>query len=563
MSENLVIVESPAKAKTIKKYLGKGFEVLASYGHVRDLVPKEGAVDPEHDFTMKYQLIERNEKHVDAIAKALKKADALYLATDPDREGEAISWHLTRSSRRRARSRTRTCTAWCSTRSPSAPSTKRWPTRAPCPRNWCTPSRRAAPWITWWVSTSRRCYGRRSAAACPPAACSRRRCASSASARTRSRSSRARNTGPSLRQRREGRPAFQPAPVPVRRATKVEQFSFRDEKSTRAAEAGPAQIRRRQAQGRLRWRRSSAGATRPRPSPPPPCSRKPRASSASAPSAPCAPPSSCTKASTSRGEGPVGLISYMRTDSVNLAAEAMAEIREVIAKRFGADHLPPEPRVYKTKSKNAQEAHEAIRPTSAARAPEEIQGKLTEEQRKLYELIWKRTIACQMEQAVFDTVSCRPGCRRQQHFPRHGSVLVVPGFMAVYQEGHDDDGRREDEEERMLPPLEEGETVTLEGHPVRPAFHRAAAALLGSEPGEGSGGVRHRPALHLRHHHLDAASSASTWRWTASASSPRTWAAWWRSSSPSISPSTWTMTSPPSWRTSWTRCPAARRNGCR
>src|SRR5579863_2761622 len=95
MSENLVIVESPAKAKTIKKYLGKGFEVLASYGHVRDLVPKEGAVDPANDFAMKYQLIERNEKHVDAIAKALKKADALYLATDPDREGEAISWHLT------------------------------------------------------------------------------------------------------------------------------------------------------------------------------------------------------------------------------------------------------------------------------------------------------------------------------------------------------------------------------------------------------------------------------------------------------------------------------------
>src|SRR5512135_3396196 len=95
MSKNLVIVESPAKAKTIKKYLGKDFEVLASYGHVRDLVPKEGAVDPEHDFAMKYQLIERNEKHVDAIAKALKKAGALYLATDPDREGEAISWHLT------------------------------------------------------------------------------------------------------------------------------------------------------------------------------------------------------------------------------------------------------------------------------------------------------------------------------------------------------------------------------------------------------------------------------------------------------------------------------------
>src|ERR1700716_2161869 len=94
MADNLVIVESPAKAKTIKKYLGKDFEVLASYGHVRDLVPKEGAVDPEHDFAMKYQVVERNQKHVDAISRALKKATSLYLATDPDREGEAISWHL-------------------------------------------------------------------------------------------------------------------------------------------------------------------------------------------------------------------------------------------------------------------------------------------------------------------------------------------------------------------------------------------------------------------------------------------------------------------------------------
>src|SRR5882672_4380815 len=95
MAANLVIVESPAKARTIKKYLGAGFEVLASYGHVRDLVPKEGAVDPDANFAMRYQIIERNEKHVQAIARALKKADALYLATDPDREGEAISWHLT------------------------------------------------------------------------------------------------------------------------------------------------------------------------------------------------------------------------------------------------------------------------------------------------------------------------------------------------------------------------------------------------------------------------------------------------------------------------------------
>ncbi len=126
MADNLVIVESPAKAKTIKKYLGKDFEVLASYGHVRDLVPKEGAVDPEHGFAMKYQLLEKNERHVDAIARALKKAKALYLATDPDREGEAIAWHLLEILQASAASSTaRTCIAWCSTRSPRTPSAPR------------------------------------------------------------------------------------------------------------------------------------------------------------------------------------------------------------------------------------------------------------------------------------------------------------------------------------------------------------------------------------------------------------------------------------------------------
>ena len=127
---NLVVVESPAKAKTIKKYLGPDFEVVASYGHVRDLIPKEGAVDPEHGFEMKYQIIERNEKHVQAIAKMLKEADALYLATDPDREGEAISWHLYELLKAAARSATARSTGWSSTRSPSGRSRRRWPSRA-------------------------------------------------------------------------------------------------------------------------------------------------------------------------------------------------------------------------------------------------------------------------------------------------------------------------------------------------------------------------------------------------------------------------------------------------
>jgi len=143
MADNLVIVESPAKARTIKKYLGKDFEVLASYGHVRDLVPKEGAVDPDDGFAMKYQLVERNERHVDAIARALKKAKSLHLATDPDREGEAIAWHLyempgicMRFSSCAASSSTSRCIASCFTRSRAMRCAKRWPPRVTCHSIW-------------------------------------------------------------------------------------------------------------------------------------------------------------------------------------------------------------------------------------------------------------------------------------------------------------------------------------------------------------------------------------------------------------------------------------------
>ena len=136
MSRQLVVVESPAKARTLKKYLGKDFEILASYGHVRDLIPKEGAVDPENDFSMQYELIEKNAKHVDAIAKAMKEADALYLATDPDREGEAISWHLREILKSKRLLKDKKCSAWCFTRSRGARSRRRSSTRAICPWIW-------------------------------------------------------------------------------------------------------------------------------------------------------------------------------------------------------------------------------------------------------------------------------------------------------------------------------------------------------------------------------------------------------------------------------------------
>src|SRR5690606_7680046 len=160
------------------------------------------------------------------------------------------------------------------------------------------------------------------------------------------------------------------------------------------------------------------------------------------------------------GEGSVGLITYMRTDSVTLANEALDEIRAVIKQRFGADHLPKEPHTYKTKSKNAQEAHEAVRPTSAARAPEDIKRHLTPDQAKLYELIWKRTIACQMLHAVYDTVAADLACGAGNTFRATGSTLVKPGFIAVYLED-EDDKKKDEEEDKTLPPLNEGETITL------------------------------------------------------------------------------------------------------
>jgi DNA topoisomerase-1 len=162
------------------------------------------------------------------------------------------------------------------------------------------------------------------------------------------------------------------------------------------------------------------------------------------------------------GEGAVGLITYMRTDSVNLAREALDEIREVIAERYGSDNVPKEPRQYRTRAKNAQEAHEAIRPTSPARDPDSVKSKLTSDQFRLYELIWKRTIACQMVHALFNTVAADLAAGKGNIFRATGSVLVSPGFIAVYQEGQDDK-KKDDDEDRILPPLEEGERVTLAG----------------------------------------------------------------------------------------------------
>jgi DNA topoisomerase-1 len=468
MSKNLVIVESPAKAKTISKYLGKDFEVMASYGHVRDLVPKEGAVDPDSGFAMKYQIIERNEKHVKAIVRALKKAEALYLATDPDREGEAISWHLIELLKEKNALNGKPVhrVVFHEITKNAVQEAVESPRDISGDLVGAQQARRALDYL-FGFNLSPLLW---------------------------------RKVGPKLSAGRVQSPALRmivereleieafkareywtieadvskdEQPFASRlvsyRGEKVEQFSFEDESAAREVEKTITVA----AGGELK----TVSVT-----------RKQRRRNPAAPFT-----TSTLQQEASRklgfntqrtmrtaqrlyegielpGEGNVGLITYMRTDSVTLAAIAVDEIREVIAERYGPENVPEEAREFKTKAKNAQEAHEAIRPTSVARHPDDLKGALEEDQFRLYSLIWKRTMACQMVPAVFDTVAVdfAAGPEEDGHrFRANGSVLVEPGFIAVYQEGKDDS--KDDDGDRLLPEIAEGDVISLDE--LRPEQH--------------------------------------------------------------------------------------------
>jgi DNA topoisomerase-1 len=464
---NLVIVESPAKAKTIKKYLGPDFEVVASYGHVRDLVPKEGAVDPDRGFEMKYQIIDRNEKHVQAIAKLLKKSDALYLATDPDREGEAISWHLYELLRKRRQIGDRPVY-----RVVFNEITKRAVQDAVAhPRQLSTDlvnaqqARRALDYLVGFNLS--------------PLLWKKVRRGLSAG----------RVQSPALRlivereqeieafERREywtieaDASASSSRPFSAKliqfEGEKVEQFSITDAERAGSVERALVQA----AAGQLRVDKVERKQRKRSPAPPFITSTLQQEAARKL---------GFTAQRTMRtaqqlyegvdiGGGAVGLITYMRTDSVNLAQEALAELRGFVADRYGADHLPPQPRVYKTKAKNAQEAHEAVRPTSIRHIPQDIRGHLSADQFRLYELIWKRTVACQMAHAVLDQVSVDLSAGAGNLFRATGSTIAEPGFMRVYLEGRDDATSADDDEERMLPGLTEGQSVDLLA--IRPEQH--------------------------------------------------------------------------------------------
>ncbi len=468
MAKNLVIVESPAKASTISKYLGKDFDVLASYGHVRDLIPKEGAVDTENQFSMKYQIIERNEKHVKAIIKALKGAEGLYLATDPDREGEAISWHLVELLKEK-----KILDNIDVHRVVFHEITKQAVRDAVAnPRDisndlvGAQQARRALDYLVGfnlspllWKKVQRGLSAGRVQSPALRMIVERE---------LEIEAFKAREYWSIEADVSKGETPFVSRLVSYQ-GDKVEQFSFENEEAARGVEKTLLEA----AGGELNVLSVTKRQRRRNPTAPFTTSTLQQEASRKL---------GFNTQRTMRaaqklyegialpGEDQVGLISYMRTDSVTLASVAVAEIREVIAERYGAKNVPDEARTFKTKAKNAQEAHEAIRPTSVSRHPDDLKSVLEEDQFKLYALIWKRTMACQMVPAVFDTVAIEmaAGPEDAGHRMRaNGSVLVEPGFMAVYQEGKDD--AKDDDGDRLLPEIEKGDTISLDV--LRPEQH--------------------------------------------------------------------------------------------
>jgi DNA topoisomerase-1 len=482
MSKHLIVVESPAKAKTLEKYLGKDFVVLASYGHVRDLVPKEGAVDPSRDFAMNYEVIDRNQRHVDAIARALKKADALYLATDPDREGEAISWHLYEilNDRGLLNGKPVHRVVFHEITRSAIEEAIEHPRHLSDDLVDAQQARRALDYLVGFNLS--------------PLLWKKIRPGLSAG----------RVQSPALRlivEREREIENFKPreywtieaeaeaddqrfrAKLSRLGGEKVAQFTVTDGETAADVE----QSLRQAAAGKLIVLSVEKKQRRRNPAPPFTTSTLQQEASRKL---------GFTAQRTMRvaqrlyegidvGEGSVGLITYMRTDSVALANEAVNEMRGVIAERYGKEFLPEKPRFYKTRSKNAQEAHEAVRPTSASRHPDSVKQFLDQDQNRLYELIWKRAVACQMASAVYDTVGVdlRPegDASGNNLFRATGSVLVKPGYQAVYQEGKDD--KQDEDTDKLLPAMAQDEQVNLldiisEQHFTEPPPRYSEASLV-------------------------------------------------------------------------------------
>ena len=479
MASHLVIVESPAKAKTIEKYLGKDFKVLASYGHVRDLIPKEGAVETDNGFKMNYTPVERNQKHIASIKKELKKADSIYLATDPDREGEAISWHLYELLREKNLMKNKRAyrVAFYEITKQAVSEAIAHPREITMDLVNAQQARRALDYLVGfnlspllWRKIRR--------------GLSAGRVQSPALRMIVERELEIEAFDPQEYWSIESDNSFDGQPFSAKLnkldGEKVKQFTIVNADQANTAHRALSEA----AQGKLHVDKVEKKQRKRNPAPPFTTSTLQQEAARKLGFG-----AQRTMRTAQRlyegidiGAGQVGLISYMRTDSVSLSNDALTEIREFIADKFGENNLPETPREYKTKSKNAQEAHEAIRPTSVRNEPFNIKQHLGDDEFRLYSLIWKRTMACQMIHATLDTVAVDLGCGRDHSFRATGSTIRDLGFMRVYIEDKDEP-KKDDSNENLLPPLQEGDIVDLkeirlEQHFTEPPPRYSEASLV-------------------------------------------------------------------------------------
>ena len=450
----VVVVESPAKAKTINKYLGSDYTVLASYGHVRDLPAKDGSVDTDNGFDMTWEVGTDSRKHVKAIADALAKDNALILATDPDREGEAISWHLEETLRQRKAIKKDTPVSrvvFNAITKAAVTEAMKHPRQVDAPLVEAYLARRALDYLVGFNLSPvlwRKLPGSRSA----------------------------------------GRVQSVCLRLIVEREMEIEAFRAREYWSVTARLVTPRgqefEARLTQLAGKKLDRYDLENATQAEMAVQAVTSRDLTVTSVEAkpasrnPSAPFMTSTLQQEASRKYGMGArqcmnaaqrlyeAGHITYMRTDGIDMAPEAVMAARDAIKDRYGAEYVPASPRMYKNKAKNAQEAHECIRPTEMSRDAESL--RITDaDQRKLYDLIWKRTIACQMEAARFERTTVDIGSRDGQvELRATGQVVLFDGFLKVYEEGRDDVA---DEDERRLPQIMQGEKA--EKRAITPEQH--------------------------------------------------------------------------------------------
>ncbi|MEM1235239.1 MAG: type I DNA topoisomerase, partial [Pseudomonadota bacterium] len=451
----VVVVESPAKAKTINKYLGKNFTVLASYGHVRDLPPKDGSVDPENGFEMLWEVASDSKKHVKAIADALADDNELILATDPDREGEAISWHLEEALRKRRAVKKDTPVkrvVFNAITERAVTEAMKEPRDVDMELVEAYLARRALDYLVGFKLSPvlwRRLPGAKSAGRVQ-SVCLRL-----------------------IVEREMEIEAFRP----------IEYWGVRAMLSTPRGQSYEARLTvlggkkldrydlENRAAAELAVKAVTSRALTVRQVEAKPASRNP--------SPPFMTSTLQQEASRKFGYGArqtmnlaqrlyeAGYITYMRTDGIDMAPEAVTDARGAIKDRYGDQYVPDKPRTYKNKAKNAQEAHECVRPTEMGRAPDDLRV-TDEDQRKLYDLIWKRTLASQMAGARLERTTVTVGSDDGQvELRATGQVVLFDGFLRVYEEGRDD---VEDEDDKRLPQIMEGDSA-----PITPAYRDAFA----------------------------------------------------------------------------------------